>query len=370
MKYVTEIVLGAFVIALGIAAPDAFAQERDENLQALNATLLDQHVLAQHHGFDQAAGRLSRAVGSFCAAPTKEGLQVSQAGFGDVVVAWAGVQHLNFEPQSVGMRNFRMQFWPDPKNRTGRRIAQYLRDGDTALLDPERFLKASVTIQGLPALERLLFEKDSVDALIAAGEEGTARCALVRAIAGNIYSIGSGLQDDWVQQDGFRTAILAPTEDGFFQSDAEVTNSFFSKFHDAIDLALELKLARPLGAKLERAKPRNAEYWRSGNSLRSIAANLRAANAMWSGTDYGFRKFAQDRGVSDALMSRIDNSFLDVFRDLAALDARLSESVSDVAAREKLEKFKASLSALRTVVRGELAKELGVVIGFNSRDGD
>lgn len=370
MKYVTISMIAAAVIGLSALVPYASADKRDDNLRTLNATLLDQYVVARHHALDQATERLSSTLSRFCAVPSVAGLQKSQAAFGGVVVAWAGAQHLNFEPQSVGMRSFRMQFWPDPKNRTGRRIAQYLRDRDKALLEPDRFLKASVTIQGLPALERVLFDKDSVDALVADAEEGTDRCELARAIAENVYSIGSGLQDDWVRQDGFRTEILRPTENGFFQSDAEVTNTFYSKFHDAIDLALELKLARPLGASIEKARPRNAEYWRSRNSLRSIEANLRASNAMWSATDYGFRKLAQDRNVPDALITITDNAFAEAFENLGALDSSLSEAVADSSEREKLERFRTSLSGLRAVVRGELAKALGVVIGFNSRDGD
>ena len=56
----------------------------------------------------------------------------------------------------VQNRGFRIQFWPDFRNKTGKQLSRVLAAKDRAALDEETFSRTSIAVQGLPALERLL----------------------------------------------------------------------------------------------------------------------------------------------------------------------------------------------------------------------
>src|SRR3546814_17476654 len=73
------------------------------------------------------------------------------------------------------MRAHRLQFWPDRRDQTARRIARFLHDGDLSVLEPLRFTKSSAVLQGLPALERMIHDDDHTGKILASGEDGALR---------------------------------------------------------------------------------------------------------------------------------------------------------------------------------------------------
>src|SRR3546814_2954250 len=87
------------------------------------------------------------------------------------------------------MRAHRLQFWPDRRDQTARRIARFLHDGDLSVLEPLRFTKSSAVLQGLPALERMIHDDDHTGKILAGGEDGALRCGLLGAITANVKDI-------------------------------------------------------------------------------------------------------------------------------------------------------------------------------------
>lgn len=359
-----------FVVAAAVflvGAQSAFAVS-EELYGKLNESLVDAYLIPHHAAFVESTGRLGVAVDRLCAMPSEATLADVRQEFSVAVLDWAGIQHLRFEPQAAVQRNFRIQFWPDRKNRTGRWIANYLRNGDVATLEPGRFRQTSVVAQGLPALERLLYEASHVDAIRQAGEGSARRCGLARAIATNLTIIAVEIRQDWARGGGFRSELLEPDEDeGYFQSAAEASGALFTHFHTLIDGALELKLLPLLGAETGKVRPRRAEYWRSGLSLASLEANLVSASEMWS---VGFAALAREGGADAAPPDRVAESFSEVLTALRAIELPLHEAVATSSSRPSVERLAKAISKLRAIVRGDAGPAMGLAVGFNASDGD
>ena len=69
------------------------------------------------------------------------------------------IEFLRFGPASDEFRFERMSYWPERKNATGKALTLLLAGKGDEGLGEAQFAKTSAAGQGLPALERLLFEE-------------------------------------------------------------------------------------------------------------------------------------------------------------------------------------------------------------------
>jgi predicted lipoprotein len=77
--------------------------------------------------------------------------------FAAAVVAWSNVEILRFGPITENRRFERLFHWPDPKGLGQRQIEAALKSRDEAVTQPDELAGKSVALQGLPALEYLLY---------------------------------------------------------------------------------------------------------------------------------------------------------------------------------------------------------------------
>ena len=129
---------------------------------------------------------------------------------------------------------------------------------------------------------------------------------------------------------------------------------------------LKKKLGTPLsrGSKAQ-PQPYQAEAWRSGASLALIDASLASAEALWRD---GVRALLGKEQAD--LATRIDAAFHETRQRIAALGQPLSVLLADEAGRASLDQFYDSLDTLHRLHEAELAKALGIQLGFNAHDGD
>ena len=93
-----------------------------------------------------------------------------------------------------------MLFWPDRKGIGLKQVQAALADKDATAADPATLAGKSVAMQGLGALEFVLFGTGA-ETLAATGD--AYRCAYGAAIAGNLETIAAELDDAWQAPDGF-----------------------------------------------------------------------------------------------------------------------------------------------------------------------
>ena len=125
----------------------------------------------------------------------------------------------------------------------------------------------------------------------------------------------------------------------------------------------DMKLLAPLGTSLAKAKGQNAEYWRSGQSVAVLAANLEGWRALF-GTDQGLGGLlaAQPNGkpVADEVAAAADQAA----NALARVTLPLDKAVADAEQRKQVEAFAVQLVKLRDLLAGPVTTTLNLPVGF------
>lgn len=356
----------AVSLLLLAAASPAFALE-DADYSAAVAATAKGEIIPAYQALEKSAETLQGSLDALCKAPSEAALGQAQKQFADFAAAWAKIQFVSFGPVFEHQRAFRIEYWPDKRNVVGRQIADVLKKEDKAALEPEHFAATTVGVQGLPALDRLLVEEN---ALANVKPDGF-RCGLFAAIGGNLQTIAHDIAAGWTDGDSsFLARIEHPNEDDQeLPSGRDAAGRLLNDLLTALIAMRDMKLLTPLGDSLEKAKPMAAEFWRSGQSIAMLTANLQGLRALF-GTDHGLGGLlaAQPDGKSaaDSMIAAIDQAS----STLGQIALPLDKAVADPAQRKQVEALAEKLAKLRDLLAGPVATKLNLPIGFNALDGD
>ena len=354
-----------------LTARPALALEDADYSAAVTATAQGV-IIPAYQALGRAAEDLRADLDALCKAPDAATLNQARARFAEIAAAWARVQFISFGPISEHQRGFRIEYWPDKRNVVGRQLADVLAKQDEGALKPTRFATTTVGVQGLPALERLLFEEDALAKLAADDAGAQFRCGLLAAIGANIGSIAQDTINGWTEGDGsFLARIQHPSaEDEEFPTGRDVAGRVLNDLLTSTIAMRDMKLLAALGDNLEKAKPKAAEFWRSGQSAAMLAANLQGLRALFGTTDgIGGLLAAQPEGkaVTERVLATIDQAITTVEQ----LRLPLHEAVADAAQRKQVEQLaEEQLVQIRDLLSGPVATKLNLPIGFNALDGD
>jgi predicted lipoprotein len=356
--------------AVMVPTPPAVALDR----AALNRSLALDFAAPRYRALAEATAALRDATTSYCNQSDDGGLVVLRTIYDSAMDAWMTAQPLRLGPITLDERLERLQFWPDKHNSGGRQYAQALQAMDPATAAAIAAGQGTVALQGFPAFERLLFD-EKITPGDAADPSGRFRCDLLVAIATNLAAIAADTAREWGDADaGFAksTAEPGPTNP-HFGNEREATAAFLGGFMTLLQVIADQKLLRPLGEDAGSAKPKLAESWRSGRSLRNIELNLRSLRAMYDGAGEdkpGFSAALRETMEGNAFASVIDDAFDRAVAAATSAGAPLEQAIADPARRPAIEKLRAAVKDIQRLAATHLPGPLGVSIGFNSLDGD
>ncbi|HET6618929.1 MAG TPA: imelysin family protein [Dongiaceae bacterium] len=356
----------AVAILLLTATAPALALE-DQDYSAAVAATAKAEIIPAYQTLEQAAESLRGGLDALCKTPSDGTLAEARKQFAAMATAWARIQYISFGPVDQHQRAFRIEYWPDKRNIVGRQLANVLKEQDEAALEPEHFATTTVGVQGLPALDRMLFEKDA----LADVKPDSFRCGLFAAIGANLATIAHDLAAGWTEGDpSFLARIEHPSEeDEAMPSGRDAAARLLNDLLTATIAMRDMKLLAPLGASLQKAKPQAAEFWRSGQSVAMLKANLQGLRALF-GADHGLGGLlaAQPDGkaATDSMLAAIDQASA----DLAQITLPMDQAVANPAQRKPVETLAAQLARVRDVLSGRVATTLNLPIGFNALDGD
>lgn len=357
----------AAALAVLLAIPAALA-DTTMDYEAVNRAAVDRHIVPGYVDLARAAKALDGAAETFCAAPTGEALPALQDAYHDTWEAWVGIRHVDFGPIQYLTRYHRIQFWPDPRNTLGRHLGGLLAEADPAALEPEPFAEASVAVQGLPALERLLFGRGP-EALLAGDAAAAYRCAVVVAIGRNLARMTEAVLTDWIEADGYRSIVLEAGSGTVYEAPEEVTVDLFTGLLASLEALRDARLMRPLGSAPETARPRLAEAWRAGDTLGTVVVTIDALHDLYRLDGEGFGAALRAIGRDD-----LDQAAETGFAEARALAEGLNGPVDDLFrtadGRRRVEALAERLHSLRDMLAKEVAPALAIAPGFNSLDGD
>lgn len=359
-------VLVTVALVLGIGMPSALAAD-DKALAVLNAALVERDVLPRMDRFSEATALLVPAADAYCAALSATGLDTLKRAYNGAADAWQGIQHFRFGPMELLLRTQRVAFWPDPRNAVGRQLAEVIAARDSAALTPQAFAQGRVTIQGLPAMERLLYDDGAV-AKLESGPEAGFRCEMLRAIARNLAGIGADMRGEW--RDGAKSYARVMTTYGpgnHYRTAQEATLDLFKSLYTAVEIVADHKLGKPLGASLADARPALAESARSGRSMRNVQLDLEAGAALYQA---GIDAYVRDVAKHPALALAIAQGFDKTIADAKVVSVPVEVAVRDSSRRAAAEKTQREAATLKTLLAQKLSPALGIPVGFNALDGD
>jgi uncharacterized protein len=354
-------------LLLLIATP-ALALE-DGDYAAAVAETAKGTIIPGYQAFGDAAQAMRGRLEALCKAPDDGTLKDAEQQFAALTTAWARIQYISFGPIFEHQRAFRVEYWPDKRNVVGRQLAEVLKKQAHAALEPERFATTTVGVQGLPALERMLFSDDALSEL--KGANAAFRCGLFAAISNNLEAIARDVVTVWTEGDSaFLARIENPSEDDEeLPTGRDAAGRLLNDLLTATIAMRDMKLLAPLGSSLEKAKGQQAEYWRSGQPNAVLAANLDGWRALF-GTDHGLGGLlaAQPNGkpVADEVFATADQAA----QALAQITLPLDKAVGDAEQRKQVEAFAVQLVKLRDLLAGPVTTTLNIPVGFNALDGD
>ena len=344
------------LLALGLTA----CSPQDPQ-QRTSAALAEGVLLPAYNAWHQTNRQLASSAAAFCAGRLDLG-QAQQALLNDIA-SWAALQPLLLGPLAEGNRAWQVQFWPDKKNLVQRQVEALL--NSKPQLTRADVEQASVVVQGLSAYEYVLFDA-GIDLTDKARQ--ARYCPLLTAIGEHQQQLSAAVLEQWQDEEGM-AAQLKRFPNARYAEAPEAIAELLRTQINAID-GLKKKLGAALGRQSRgQPQPYQAEFWRSNSSLSSLAASVASAERLWLGADRdGLRSLLGDG--QPMLAEHIDQQYATTRQHLAALQSPLGEMLADESGRAELNTLYEQLDKLHRLQGGELAKALGVQLGFNAHDGD
>ena len=345
-----------------IANSNASEELTTEQWKQFNINTVEHYIVPNYVALEVAAEQLHAANQLLCNTPTKDKLEASKSSFIDTMAAWQAIQNVRFGPVEISERHYSMQFWPDKKNHIGKRLKQLITSQDSASLG-DSFTTLPISIKGLPAIERLLFSEN----LLSDDKTSLFECEVLNRISLEVHTVTKALATEWQNQmvPQFNDAKQL---DGYFEDDIDAATTLLKALVEPIEHIRDLKLQRPLGSDIKHTNGKRLESWRSKQSKQNLEYNLASLKQFYTlaGTNGEATSLRKLIG-KDALL--IDKLFEQTEHALNRIATPMHESIETpsgfAAASELLE----SLTQLHQQLSSTLT-EMGIHLGFNSRDGD
>lgn len=354
MMRATRQALSCFALLLAGCAPS-------DPQQQVSSALAQQVMLPAYSAWTASNRQLADSATNFCAG-SQDITQARQVWLA-AQSAWAALQPMAAGPLNEGNRAWQVQFWPDKKNLVARQVETLL--NSKPQLSQTELDQASVVVQGLSAYEYVLFDP-AID--LADSPQKARYCLLLIAIGQHQQQLADSLLTQWQAKDGM-TAQLQSFPNARYAQPSDAIADILRTQVTALD-GLKKKLATPLGRQSNgQPQPYQAESWRSDSSLGNLSASLSAAQNLWQGKDqYGLRHLLKPE--QQALAKRIDAAYANTKAQLDGLSRSLKTLLASEDDRAQLGSLYEQLDQLHRLHERELAKALGVQLGFNAHDGD
>jgi predicted lipoprotein len=310
------------------------------------------------------ASAMGENMKALCEKPSAPALDAARKDFSALVDAWSEVEFIRFGPITEDNRLERMLFWPDRKGIGLKQVQAALASQDPAAADPAKIAAKSVAMQGLGALEFVLYGTGA-DEL--AGQAGAYRCAYGKAIAGNIGHIAADVSAAWQKPDGFAAQWASPGPDNALYRDGnEAVTELMGVFIDGLEMIRDVRVKGFLGANADADKPKQAIYWRSQMTAASLGADLEGLDRLFAASKLGDALSPDARWMAQSVHILLANGVADA----AAAKGPIAEALADPARRAGLEHYALVTSSLSALIGTRMTAEFGLTAGFSSLDGD
>ena len=360
-----------------------FLTTANTNIQAqplwetLNNKVIKEHIIPHYKGFQQTAQTFSTHADNFCANVSKENLQSLRNAYSQLNQAWMRIQHIrNGPPIEQNHNYFRIQLFPDKRNAVGKHLAVLLKAENTEKLNPKKFKRLSVALQGITALEHLLFsDKYPLDMFRASNEEKSFTCGLVLAISHSLDMLSTELVSQWTSDttpyalfvNVKKFPLKGNEQEKEFKARTEITSLIYNQYHTQLRSIIEHKLMLPLGKELKRSKPHFSESKFAQHSLSNISINLVALKELYQLT---YAPLLEIKSGGAEINQDILNAYDKINLQIKNIELPLRQAVSHPQQRQAVEELLNAVKHLHELTVGPMQQLLAIPIRFNAMDGD
>jgi uncharacterized protein len=373
-RSVILILLMAGTVALAAGAATAQSAPRPFDHEGLAKQALEHHIRPLYADLASAADRLRLTVETECRRRHGTGSDAIKTTFRNLVLAWSRTEHLRFGPVVDANRFERVVYWPDRQRIGERQVAQILSKGDSAVLAVEELARKSVAVQGVGALEIVVYGKGG-DGLLADTPEARFACAYATAIAGNIGQIAKEIVAEWADSGQLAMLWLKPGEQNpVYKTSTDTTLELLKAFRAGIYNPRDLKLLPSLGLKRIAVRGQLAPKSRPPYELSGLALAAMAANAEGALDLYVNGGLAERLAVAEPQTARLAQSNLEsAIKGMRELEPAGLAVFSEQALMDKLALVRDPLAFVLSEGASALAEVAGMgalVLGFTDDDGD
>jgi predicted lipoprotein len=314
--------------------------------------------------FADEAVALELNLTALCATPSSEALEASQNQFRSTVTAWSRIELYRFGPLMADNRSEAILFWPDRKGIALRQVQGALAEADPTAANARTLAGKSVAMQGLGALEYLLFGTQ-FEAL--AGTDGSYRCHYASAISTLVGERAQAMSAEWADPTGISSRLLHPTEaDPDYRSTREVLEALVGVLAHGTEAIRDQRLLPFIGRDGAAPKPKSALFWRSGMTVPSINANFAGLEALLKGSRIAEAVTSENAWIADSTQFELANAT----RAGALVTDPVEAALADEKQMRALGYLVILTQSLDTLFGENLSAALGLSVGFSSLDGD
>jgi uncharacterized protein len=347
------VLLGALLLALPVHA-------QDMPPRGVLETAVTEVIRPAMAAFRSEAENFEASATNLCAQPTAEALEAARDAFSTLVRAYGEIEFIRVGPLVEENRAERLLFWPDRKGIGLRQVQAILSSEDADATTPAGLQAKSVAVQGLGALEFVLFGTGAEQLGTA---EGDFRCRFGAAIGANISTIADDLVAGWSAPGGIADHLMAPQPDySDYRNETEALEELVGLVSQGVEIIRDQRINPFVGREGVPAKPKQALLWRSNLTMALIEADIA-----------GLRRLIAGSGVTSdhaSLGRTIDFEFGNAVRAVDLVTSPVEDAVADPKQAQALGYLVVVTRSLQTLVGEQLAAALGLSVGFSSLDGD
>lgn len=325
---------------------------------------IEGYVVPNVERFAETGDILVADIGALCETGSPGALTAARGTFRNVVLSYARIDFVRIGPLEEANRRDALLFWPDRRSTGLKQVQRVIATSDAGVLDAEALRKKSVALQGLGALEFLLYGTGS-DALVA--KPGGFRCLFALSIANNIAALADMIADGWQNADGFKLQWTEPGPDNALYRNAEESvATLVGMISNALEIIRDqrLKPIAPFGLDMKPYK--RALFWRSGLTRDMLAASLAGLRDMIQISGL-LKALPEDRHwIAGSVSFEFDNALV----ALGKLDGPVQSIVEDPVKSTNLAYLVVVTRSLQNLLGEQVAEALGLPTTFSPLDGD
>jgi predicted lipoprotein len=332
------------------------------------AQAVDGFIIPGYRDLAEATNALSEASAGLCKSPSETTLEAARSAFSSVVERWSAIEIIRLGPALEQNRFERFLFYPDRKSTGLKQVQAILAKKDESATSPETLKGKSVAVQGLGALEFVLYGTGTE---VLSGKEGDFRCRYGLAVSQNLRSIAGELLAAWEKPDGIQAAWKEPGPGNpLFRDNREAATELLGVLVHSVEMIKDQRL-RPFYAGTvhgtpDRGRPKLAIYWRSANTMPAISANLGGLQRLFDTAGMESLLPADSRSIAGS----IDFLFKALIAATDGIEGPIEDALADEKQRAKLDFIALNTADLLDRLNREFGGSIGLGAGFSFADGD